>query len=344
MQRPVFYSVLLLAAIFLLGGLRPSTSTIVLDPAAAVADVLLVLGDTPLPHQADTSLRGVSVAVGRALVQEGIAPKPGGGTTRKQSRHFVCTSCHNLEREDPDLSIADPQARLLYVRDHGMPFLQGTALYGAVNRSRFYNGFYEKKYGDLVRPARNDLREAIQLCAVECSQGRRLADWELESVLAYLWTIDLKVGDLILSEAEKKQIEAARPHTKAAQEAIQLIKSKYLAGAPATFVAPPDDRSAGYPEITGNPANGALLYQLSCLHCHANGRYAFFELDESKFTFKYLARHLDQYTRYSLYQVTRWGTQPLQGRRSYMPNYTAEKMSRQQLEDLRAYIEQQAAR
>ena len=92
----------------------------------------------------------------------------------KQSKHFVCTSCHNIQKEDPDLSIADPQARLEYARDMELPYLPGTTLYGAVNRTSFYNGDYEKKYGDLVKPARNNLREAIQLCAVECSQGRAL--------------------------------------------------------------------------------------------------------------------------------------------------------------------------
>lgn len=342
MQRHFHLSVLLGGLIIFFSTFWRQPTAVELTPEASVARVLVDLGDIPLPHQPDTTLPGVSAAVGRALFQEGIAKKPGGGTTSKQSRHFVCTSCHNIQREDPDLRVSDPQARLEYVKQKGLPFLQGTALYGAVNRTQFYNGYYEKKYGDLVRPARHDIREAIQLCAIECSQGRLLEDWELESVLAYLWTIDLKIKDLQLSTEEKEQIESATPRTPTARNAIELIKSKYLAGSPATFVAPPQDRSEGYPGLRGDPDNGRLLYELSCLHCHEGGRYAFFELDDSKMTFRYLARHLDRYTRYSIYQVTRWGTQPLQGRRSYMPNYTAEKMSRQQLEDLRAYIEQAA--
>ncbi|HKK73724.1 MAG TPA: c-type cytochrome [Saprospiraceae bacterium] len=342
MYKHTFPGVLFIGLIFFLGTwwLPPSTPEIA--PEASVAQVLLDLGDEPSPHYPDTTLPGASAAVGRALFQEGIAAKPGGGTTSKQSRHFVCTSCHNIEREDPDLRVSDPQARLEYVKEKGLPFLQGTALYGAVNRRSFYNGYYEKKYGDLVRPARNDIREAIQLCAIECSQGRLLEDWELESVLAYLWTIDLKMKDLQLTEEEKNIIEAARPRTEGAEAAIRLVKSKYLKGSPATFVEPPKDRTVGYPGVVGDPQNGALIYELSCLHCHQGGLYAFFELDDSKATFKYLSKHMDRYTRYSIYQVTRWGTQPLQGKRSYMPNYTAEKMSRQQLEDLRAYIEQEA--
>lgn len=343
-QKHIFPSLFIGALILLLGVFGRQPKELTWTSETSVAQLLVDLGDEPLSHQPDTTLPGVSAAVGRALFQEGIAPRPGGGTTTKQSLHFVCTSCHNIEREDPDLSIADPQARLEYVKEKGLPFLQGTALYGAVNRTSFYNGYYEKKYGDLVRPARNDIREAIQLCAIECSQGRLLEDWELESILAYLWTIDLKMKDLQLDAEEKKQLASAQPGTKMAGDAIQLIKSKYLAGAPATFVEPPKDRGEGYPGVQGDPDNGALIYELSCLHCHEGGRYAFFELDKSKVTFKYLAKHIDRYTRYSIYQVTRWGTQPLQGRRSYMPNYTGEKMSRQQLEDLRAYIEREATR
>ena len=283
----------------------------------------------------------LSAEKGAQFVREGITNGRSGGKVRKQSRHFVCTSCHNIEREDPDLSQSDPQARLLYAKENGMPFLQGTTLYGAVNRIRFYNGDYEKKYGELVKPARNDLREAIQLCAVECSQGRKLKTWELESVLAFLWTIDLKMDDLNLTTEEKTLVNEALNGNGDKAESIALIKEKYLNGSPATFVDPPKDRTEGYAH-KGNAENGKLIYELSCLYCHENGRYAFFKLDDSGYSFNYLEKHLDRYTRYSLYQVARYGTSPLNGKRSYMPNYTLEKMSNQQLEDLRTYIEQEA--
>ena len=60
-----------------------------------------------------------------------------------------------------------------------IPFLQGTALYGAVNRTSFYNGDYEKKYGSLVSKARNDLREATfrPLAAVDAILPPLFADW-----------------------------------------------------------------------------------------------------------------------------------------------------------------------
>ncbi len=306
-----------------------------------VFKVLSSLGDTGLDHFPNTKIFGVSAKRGKALVENGFSTKPGGGKTRKQSKHFVCTSCHNLEREDPDLAISDPQARLEYTNQKGLPFLQGTTLYGAVNRESFYNDDYEKKYGQLVIPARNNIREAIQLCAVECAQGRRLKDWEVESILAYLWTIDLKLSDLSLSENEMIAVNEAMDGKIQSDSVISMIKSKYLKGSPAHFVSAQDSREASV-SVEGNPDNGKLIYDNSCLHCHQDRRYSYFALDDCDVTFKFLKRKEDNYSDHSIYQVTRYGVQSVSGRRSYMPQYPIEKMSDQQLQDLRAYINMRA--
>lgn len=306
-----------------------------------VVEVLEELGDDPLPHRPDLSIAGASVEAGRRLVTEGIGSNKKGHSNGRQSKHFVCTSCHNIEREDPDLSQADPEARLAFVQEKGLPFLQGTALYGVINRSSFYNGDYDKKYGDLVVKARNNLREAIQLCATECAQGRSLEPWEMESVLAYLWTIDLKLGDLNLTDKDQDQIMRALRMKKPDEEAVALIRSHFLSASPATFRTPPEDRKTGY-AVQGDPAKGKLVYELSCLHCHAEKRYSFFELDDSKMSFQFLNNHFARYTRYSAYQVARYGTSPLNGKKAYMPHYPLEKMSDQQMEDLRAYVAQRA--
>jgi len=269
------------------------------------------------------------------LIKYGFSKTTNGKKTRTQSKHFVCTSCHNLVKEDPNLAISDPASRLNYAVKNDLPFLQGTTLYGAVNRTTYYNGDYEKKYGDLVKPARNDIREAIKLCAVECAQGRKLKKWEVESILAYLWTIDLKVNDLNFTDNELKQLSSDTDHS----ESIELINSKYLSGAPATFTPPPADRKSGYSE-NGNPENGELIYKKSCLHCHENGKYSYLFLDDSKMSLNHLERHAGKYSPHSIYQVIRWGVPTYSGRRSYMPQYTLEKMSNQQVADLRAYIDQ----
>jgi mono/diheme cytochrome c family protein len=84
--------------------------------------------------------------------------------------------------------------------------------------------------------------------------------------------------------------------------------------------------------------NGALVYEQSCLHCHGERRYSFFNLDESIYSLSFLAKHFPQYSRYSVYQVSRYGTSPSPGKRAYMPHYTQQRMSNQQVEDLRAYV------
>lgn len=307
----------------------------------SVIEVLEELGEDYSSKRPNMSIPGVSAEVGRSIIEDGFASKPGGGNTGQQSKHFVCTSCHNTEREDPDLSVSDPEARLAYTSNREMPFLQGTTLYGAVNRKSYYNGDYYLKYGDLVDAARNDIRGAIQLCAVECAQGRALDDWELESILAYMWTKELQIEDLNLEAEEKAIIEDVLAGNGDKKVARFMINEKYLQGSPATFVVPPADRKAGT-GFKGDSEKGMLVYKNSCLHCHENGKYSFFQMDDHAITHRYLNRKADGYSRLSIYQVSRWGVPTKSGKRSYMPQYTSERMSDQQLADLRAYIRERA--
>ena len=306
-----------------------------------VSEVLMLFGENMDNKKPDLSLNGVSSKVGENIVRNGFSKADGLRKSKRQSRHFVCTSCHNLEKEDPNLAVNNPESRLAYTHEKGLPFLQATTLYGAVNRESYYNGDYEKKYGELVKPARYDLREAIQLCATECAQGRELQDWEMESIVAYLWDIELKVSDLDMTDIEIESLESAVKNNVLKDEGIKFIKSKFLAGSNATFVEPPADRKSGtgYP---GNADNGKLIYENSCLHCHYQKRYSFLHLDNNKMSFKHLDSKADDYSRHSIYQVVRYGTYSKYGKKSYMPRYTLEKMSDQQLADLRVYIETQA--
>ncbi|HHM20867.1 MAG TPA: cytochrome c [Bacteroidetes bacterium] len=339
-MKKIKYLTILFGSLLLFANLAFQTSTSPLPATLPVQELLMKLGAEPAPHLPNKEVKGVSVERGRDIVLKGYTDHPDGGRSRRVSRHFVCTACHNVERDEPDLTKTDPMNRLQYVAGKGLPFLQGSALYGIVDRRHFYNGDYKKKYGQLVEPARNDLRQAIQLCATECSQGRPLEEWEMESVLSYLWTIGLKTGDLALSAGEQTQIENALNGRGDKIAARQLVESKYLRGAPATFLNPPADRQLGYSRY-GDPETGRLIYELSCLHCHQNKRYSFFDLDASNLSFEFLAKHIPTYSHYSIYQVVRYGTSPLPGKKAYMPNYTKEKMSEQMLEDLRVYIEQQ---
>jgi len=244
------YSIILFS-IFLLSFLMIEGDYTRVNKETPVTEVLKKLGDKSITHQVNLGVKGVSVENGKRLFFEGFSENPKGKKSKKQSKHFVCTSCHNTVKEDPDLSISDPQARLTYAAEKGIPFLQGTTMYGAVNRTNFYNGDYYKKYGVLVDKARNDIREAIQLCAVECAQGRKLKHWEVESILAYLWTIELTMDDLAISTAEYETLTAAMDNNTNQEKAVELLTSKYLQGSPATFIAPPENRKAGASNITG---------------------------------------------------------------------------------------------
>lgn len=330
--------------IFIMPALLPGDQEISplprLDNASSVNMTLYKLGDDPGWYP-DLSLKKATSDIGRQIFHDGFAVTKQGGKTRKQSKHFVCTSCHNVVKEDPDLTVSDPQARLDYSIEKGIPFLQGTSLYGAVSRRTFYNGDYELKYGDLVEAARNDLRGAIQLCAVECAQGRELKEWELESILKYLWTIDLKIGDLQLSEDEKAQIEVLVDDNP--QEAARLIKSKYLTGSPATFMKPDKEREE-YNKMRADISNGRNIYVQSCLHCHEKGRYSYFSLDTTAMTMRHLQRKADTYKDHSIYQAVRYGIYSTTGRRSYMPQYPMEKLSAEQLMDLRGYVDYMASK
>jgi hypothetical protein len=74
------------------------------------------------------------------------------------------------------------------------------------------------------------------------------------------------------------------------------------------------------------------------LHCHENQRYSFFELGDSEDHWAFMTKHFPRYDRYSTYQVVRYGTSPIPGKRAYMPHYTKERMTNLQLEELRAYL------
>jgi len=272
----------------------------VVDSDSKVWEVLEMLGEDASKVKPDLSVPNVSAEIGYNLITQGFSDIPGQPKAKRQSKHFVCTSCHNIEREDPDLTVADPQARLDYVVSKGIPFLQGSALYGVSNREYFYNGDYDKKYGDLVKPAREDLRGAIRLCALECAQGRDLKGWEMESIVAYFWDIQLKMSDLNLTDSEMRFLEGSIADSLSWGMASSILRTKYLSYSPATFLLPPDDRTAGA-GLTGDPDNGQKIYESSCLHCHENKRYSFMHLDNGDMSFKHLSGKIPSYKPHSLY-------------------------------------------
>lgn len=295
----------------------------------------------------NTAIAGVSAEKGKEIVLEGSTTKPNGkGRTSIQSPYFKCTACHNVEKEFADLSDISAQKRLDYAEQNNLPFLQGSTFYGIVNRTTFYNDDYQKKYGHvpIIKASNTDIRQAIQLCATQCSQGRALEEWEIESVLAYFWTLELKIKDLTLTQENKTLIENALNNPNDRPQAINLLENSFLDKSPAHFAetqnyTPLDDAMKKDVESF---KNGKIIYKRSCLHCHKERRYAFFSLEENKFSFKNLLGRTVKNTKSSLPNITRHGTAPLAGKQSYMPLYPIEKLSEEQLEDLKIYVENMA--
>ena len=119
----------------------------------------------------------------------------------------------------------------------------------------------------------------------------------------------------------------------------------FLSKSPATFVEPPESHGKddeGYPE-TGDPARGEQIYMRSCLHCHGKGGPTNYPLADKRSRYRELVCNMGRHSEWSFYEAIRHGTKPAFCPKVYMPHYTAERMSNQQIEDLRAWIEQEAA-
>ncbi|NND77745.1 MAG: cytochrome c [Flavobacteriales bacterium] len=273
---------------------------------------------------------------GYELIHEGRTRDENGKRTKYISRFYKCTSCHNTVREEKDLSQVDPDKRLQYAKEKDIPYLQGSTFWGIVNRETWYNDDYVLKYGSLVEKAENSLIESTQLCAQVCSQGRWLEEWEMNNILAYYWSLQMKMEDLDFSEKELEELKNVQ-----AEKAIAAIKAKYSQKSPATFGHLPKDKEKGY-AFAGDPEKGKVIYENGCQHCHRERGESDVVLDNSSVTFKWLNKNITANSKLSIYDIIRLGTYAEKGHKEYMPHYTEEKMSDEQIEDLRAYIEKMA--
>jgi mono/diheme cytochrome c family protein len=312
-------------------------------PQTPLSAVYNALGIAYQQHGLDPSaLDSLQLQRGRQIVLHGRAETtPEGGRGQWVSKFYNCNSCHNLVFEEPQANNTSPEARLAYAEKHGLPFLQGTMLYGAVNRTSWYNGDYEEKYGTLVEEARHSLRASIQLCATQCAQGRRLKDWEMEAVVAFLWSRQLTLGNLGFDTADVRQLAQTARISQQPDTLKTWLEAHYTTASPATFAKPPTSLREGY-IFAGDPEKGKAIYTLGCRHCHRPGEVSQYILDFSPLTFRQLLRRMDENRQTSFYHSIRYGTKPVPGHRPYMPNYTLERMSHRQVEHLRAYFEREA--
>ncbi len=310
--------------------------------ATPVAEVLIYLGERPPAHYVPDPAEG-QIRAGEQLVLEGRLRGESGAATPRLSAYFRCTDCHNVQREDPDLTdLADPDAKLAYAVEHGIPLLQASTFAGMVNRESWYNGDNSRKhwYSLGVLKARSSLKGAIEHCCSHCAQGRKPEDWEMEAMLAYFWSLQWTIGDLgITAETLADWRRRAAPGADH-EELIAEIKSHYATRSPATFGTMPDDAEQGFPmDRDPDPAIGEQVFRTACLHCHdpAEGAAETWFRDDER-TRAYFKRRFPLGTRSSVYGHIRLGTRPDRDEKLYMPNFTMERLSDYQIESLRAFL------
>lgn len=339
------YSFLFLGCLTVIFSFSPAVKkkkSFSLEQSTTLSEVLSLLGEDKPEHYVATDEK--LIQQGKEIIFQGKTTGPDGKKSKRVSNHFQCTNCHNTIIEDPDLTKSDPEARLDFVIAKKANLLPASTFYGVVNRTSWYNGDYKLKYGALVDPAHKQLKNAIQLCATECSQGRKMEEWEINAVLAYFYSIEFKLGDLKLSEAEILEIQnaIASEDKKAKQSAADVLRSKFYSASPASFVNPGDMAVRQYGQ-NGNPENGKKIFVHSCMSCHkAVGGVTNLKFDMEKVTFRTLARNLKKNNHFSVYYMVRKGTYAVPGYKPYMPNFSLERLSHQQMEDLIAFIQQEA--
>lgn len=298
-------------------------------------------------HKPDPSVAEASVERGKDLVEKGYAVNAQGKRTGVLSKYFKCTDCHYQGRESADWSKTDADSRLSYSTLFQTPMLPGTTFYGLVNRESFFNGDYQTRYADgspSVAIARTDVRKAIEFCALRFAQGRPLQAWETESILRYFWSLQLKIGDLEISDEEYEKINMAFKDGTSSARAIHLLKAKFPDKLAASFAEPPRYGTWSDNRLRDKASfeQGKTVYEQGCRSCHAGQKSARTRLDYNSATFQKLSKQLRENDKGSVYHIVRTGSPADKTNRPLMPAYTLERLSAGQLEDLRLYIEAMA--
>ncbi len=288
---------------------------------------------------------------GKELYFHGSIKEPpiGAKPSKLLSEFYKCAHCHNYRREDRQLTVQNPESRLWWLEEVNKKSAKdelpvwlapGTTLWGAVNRESFYNESYELYYdlktvGDKEMDPKK-LEDAIQICCRYCSVGRFAEPWELNSLLAFLWELEVRLSDLDLP----KNIAALTMETlknPATQDPIvvrqtrEFIRRQFLLKAGETTIAPPTKSekatSGPYPDklvFEGDVMSGKKLYGLACANCHGKNK-------PSEIEGAALVRDLKRF-----HKVLSVGTE--QDDQPYMPRFTSQRMSRQQIADIQAFL------
>ena len=340
--------VVLIAAVTVLPHLAyhqaPSAETIIIQPETTVWEVLTALGKVNI----NALKKGVDAdkTKGKQLIRRGLTVDFKGKKTSHTSHKLTCIACHTVVPEHQLPATTDPQLRLEYADSLNIPFLPGPPFYGLVNRFAFFNQDYqnkfEHKHQEMLKAGHHDIRKAMQACNHIYGKGRTLEPWEIESMLAYLWTLELKIGDLQMPDTLLAKVQQSVIKKIDNNRAISLLEKYYPVVYPATLSTPlkVEQRKKTSPVIN-NFNNGLKLYKLSCLYCHQNGRYTHLQLDSGEKSFELLKKHFDDDSMHSMYDAHRYHPAS-KANKPTPPHYTDERMSDQQLQDIRFFITKMA--
>ncbi len=290
-------------------------------------------------------------AWGRELLIKGQVQDPplGPGPSSLLAKEYRCVHCHNLAREDPRLGEQNPETREQMLRqavaaqakilskqgdDPPLFLATGTTLWGVVNREQFYNGHYAKYHplklasGAVMNP--QSLSDAVQICCKYCSGGRYPEEWELDSILAFLWELQIRLKDIGLPEKTEADIlrglKSDSAHERAAARA--QVRRAYLRVASADVLEIPlatkgkNDVYAGGVVVEGSSQAGKFLYESACANCHGGGIHHKQGVD--------LVGSSRDFHRLVARGTERDGL--------YMPLFTKQRLSPRQLADIRAYL------
>lgn len=284
---------------------------------ATTLRVLLEGLDANPPNQPPASQTSAQETAGYEIVSQGRSAFSGGN---RLSAYFYCLDCHGLSHDDR---------------------LPGASFAGLVNRETYFNGASSDRYGD-SSGARSDLVEAIQFCSTKVALGRALEAPEMDAVLAYLWSLELKVSDLSYTGADLAELKRRALNPAERTSIVTEIMEREPLGATSTLGEIPDDTATGY-ETGTDPVeeNGGKIWAMTCLHCHdAEGASEHFFGDRNS-TWERLASMFSAEGEKSLYHRLRQGSFDPAKPEAHMPLFPTERLSNTDVEDLRAYIEAQ---
>lgn len=243
-----------------------------------------------------------------------------------------------------------------------------------------YQSYYNWK-GTPQKPnpfsdAGTNLDSAIGLCSDVCSKGQRLNEREIRAVRAYLQSKQLKIGNVLTENeicAANILFSSARSEVPAAEinrlknQIKTYVDTRYQRQRPATFAKEKESYAAVNRIVSagGGDANrGEEIFERTCMHCHseeARRTTGIFEgtatpilvFSKNRRTGRYLKRSYEHVRDGSskLIKALRSGVERFNSqtdpvawdKNPYMPLYTKEDLSDEQIADLMAYVNQLAS-